>query len=152
MVLIVKFSTIIEKGCTHWSYGLEEGHTKCWLRTSDQGAESHDDYMSGDATCLPPEFPTCLKTHVKWESVGEQKLFDISMLGKTLGCSDELCEATFHYHSPSLDDCATTCVQTDGCTHHSFGKLPEGPICYLFGDNVQEVEAHGMNSGLVFIF
>lgn len=98
-------------GCTHWSYGLEEGHTKCWLRTSDHGAEPHDDFVSGDSSCVPPEYPTCLKTHIKYESEGEQALFDISRLGKTIGCTDKLCEATWHYHSPSLDDCATTCAQ-----------------------------------------
>lgn len=39
--------------CSHWSYGTEEGMTKCWFRSSDAHLEDAEGYSSGAKDCTP---------------------------------------------------------------------------------------------------
>mmetsp|Transcript_7391 Transcript_7391/g.17475 ORF Transcript_7391/g.17475 Transcript_7391/m.17475 type:complete len:247 (+) Transcript_7391:46-786(+) len=43
--------------CSHWSYGEQEGATKCFLRKSDGGREEADGWTSGGKNCAPSEVP-----------------------------------------------------------------------------------------------
>merc|ERR1712176_1177698 len=43
--------------CTHWSFGEQEGTTKCFFRKSDAGRETADGWLSGAKTCAPPAIP-----------------------------------------------------------------------------------------------
>jgi len=136
-------------GCTHWSYGKEAGHTKCWLRTSDTGAEDSAEHVSGESTCLPPDYPTCIKGQTRYQAVGEPTMYNLSPLAKTIGCLNDDCSNTNRYLSPSRDDCATSCAQMGDCRHHSFGNSDEGPLCELFGQEVTEVADTNWDSGFV---
>merc|ERR1712151_188598 len=40
--------------CTHWSFGEQEGATKCFFRKSDAGRETADGWHSAAKGCAPP--------------------------------------------------------------------------------------------------
>merc|ERR1719378_1361638 len=40
--------------CEWWVYGTEEGETKCWFRTADDGREAGEGWISGRRSCNPP--------------------------------------------------------------------------------------------------
>merc|ERR1712176_691687 len=43
--------------CTHWSFGEQEGTTKCFFRKSDAGRETADGWLSAAKSCAPPAIP-----------------------------------------------------------------------------------------------
>lgn len=49
--------------CTHWSFGEQDGATKCFLRKSDGGREELDHFISASKDCAPP------KLHDAWLAI-----------------------------------------------------------------------------------
>jgi len=43
--------------CTHYSFGEQEGATKCFFRKSDAGRETADGWFSAPKSCAPPALP-----------------------------------------------------------------------------------------------
>mmetsp|Transcript_59882 Transcript_59882/g.129831 ORF Transcript_59882/g.129831 Transcript_59882/m.129831 type:complete len:369 (-) Transcript_59882:123-1229(-) len=43
--------------CTHWTFGEQEGATKCFFRKSDGGREQADGFASAPRSCSPPQLP-----------------------------------------------------------------------------------------------
>merc|ERR550537_1907508 len=43
--------------CQFWTFGEQEGVTKCFLRKSDGGREAQDGWSSGKKACAPPTPP-----------------------------------------------------------------------------------------------
>mmetsp|Transcript_26292 Transcript_26292/g.81973 ORF Transcript_26292/g.81973 Transcript_26292/m.81973 type:complete len:251 (+) Transcript_26292:37-789(+) len=43
--------------CTHWTFGEQEGATKCFFRKSDGGREEADGWSSAPTSCSPPPVP-----------------------------------------------------------------------------------------------
>lgn len=43
--------------CTHWSFGEQEGASKCFLRKSDGGREESEGFFAGSKTCAPQSLP-----------------------------------------------------------------------------------------------
>jgi len=43
--------------CTHWTFGEQDGVTKCFFRKSDAGRESADGWHAAPKTCAPPLLP-----------------------------------------------------------------------------------------------
>lgn len=43
------------ESCKFWVFGVEEGMTKCWVRTDDSGREAGDGWSSGSRTCMPAD-------------------------------------------------------------------------------------------------
>merc|ERR1719183_3362541 len=41
--------------CTHWTYGEQEGATKCFLRKSDGGREQAEGWLAGAKDCAPED-------------------------------------------------------------------------------------------------
>merc|ERR1712216_1056985 len=41
--------------CTHWTFGDEEGSTKCWIRNGDGGRETWAGFKAGSKFCAPPD-------------------------------------------------------------------------------------------------
>lgn len=42
--------------CTHWSFGEQDGATKCFLRKSDGGREELEGFSAAPKACAPPAF------------------------------------------------------------------------------------------------
>eukprot|EP00931_Biecheleriopsis_adriatica_P063286 TRINITY_DN38285_c0_g1_i1.p1 TRINITY_DN38285_c0_g1~~TRINITY_DN38285_c0_g1_i1.p1 ORF type:complete len:314 (-),score=64.69 TRINITY_DN38285_c0_g1_i1:34-939(-) len=43
--------------CTHWTYGMQDGAQKCFLRKSDAGRRQAHGWVSGAKACGPPRLP-----------------------------------------------------------------------------------------------
>merc|ERR1719191_1477574 len=43
--------------CTHWTFGEQEGATKCFFRKSDAGREGADGFASAAKACAPTLLP-----------------------------------------------------------------------------------------------
>jgi hypothetical protein len=43
--------------CTHWSFGEQEGSTKCFFRKSDAGHEASEGWHAAPKSCAPPALP-----------------------------------------------------------------------------------------------
>mmetsp|Transcript_30921 Transcript_30921/g.75321 ORF Transcript_30921/g.75321 Transcript_30921/m.75321 type:complete len:287 (-) Transcript_30921:73-933(-) len=129
--------------CQHWTYGMEDGGNKCWLRTSDAGKEENPGYIAATRQCAPPEWPACVEKDVIFRGVGQFAVFaDVTPYGKTGGCFSDDCTNTDKFNSPSMDDCAFTCHKVEGCTHWTFGDDGESTKCWLrSGDGGKEAKA-----------
>jgi len=49
--------------CTHWSFGEQDGTTKCFLRKSDAGREQAEGWTTGSKECSPPSLPDAFLAH-----------------------------------------------------------------------------------------
>lgn len=56
--------------CTHWTYGTQDGLTKCFLRKSDGGREQAFGWSSGVKACAPPALPPAFTALTFAESEG----------------------------------------------------------------------------------
>uniref|UniRef100_A0A7S2J8S1 Apple domain-containing protein n=1 Tax=Alexandrium andersonii TaxID=327968 RepID=A0A7S2J8S1_9DINO len=70
--------------CTHWSFGEQEGATKCFLRKSDGGREEADGWTSSTRNCAPPPVPDAHAALVS-SDVPELRVCDA---GKSPECPD----------------------------------------------------------------
>jgi len=70
--------------CTHWSFGKQDGSTKCFLRKSDAGREQAFGWSSGAKACGPPALPHAFTAITIAESA-DLRLCDG---GKTEKCPD----------------------------------------------------------------
>lgn len=134
--------------CKHWTYGLEDGSKKCWLRTADDGKEEISGYVHGPVGCHPLEFPTCVKPDIRY-GAHAAVFTDVTVEGKYDGCVNDDCTSTDVFLSPSHVDCSTVCANVDGCRFWSFGFEGDASKCWLRGDDATEERAEGFSSGRV---
>lgn len=53
--------------CTHWSFGSQDGATKCFFRKSDGGREDFEGFVSGPKACSPPQLPDAFQAFAAGE-------------------------------------------------------------------------------------
>uniref|UniRef100_A0A7S1PRJ8 Apple domain-containing protein n=1 Tax=Alexandrium catenella TaxID=2925 RepID=A0A7S1PRJ8_ALECA len=70
--------------CTHWSFGYQDGMTKCFLRKSDGGRETLMGSFSGGKACAPAPLPAAFVALATAESPGVRACDG----GKTEKCRD----------------------------------------------------------------
>jgi len=134
--------------CTDWTYGLEDGSKKCWLRKGQGGKEALAGYVYGDVTCRPQEFPSCVQSDVQYE--GGILKGDVTHEGKYEGCDNDNCKETHSFPSPSHIDCSTVCANVDGCRFWSFGFDGEVSKCKLHtAEATAKPNSEGHSSGSV---
>uniref|UniRef100_A0A7S1W3E2 Apple domain-containing protein n=1 Tax=Alexandrium catenella TaxID=2925 RepID=A0A7S1W3E2_ALECA len=70
--------------CTHWSFGEQEGATKCFLRKSDGGREEADGWTSSTGGCAPPPVPDA------WAALAASEVEELKPCdaGKSEACPD----------------------------------------------------------------
>lgn len=56
--------------CTHWSFGMQDGATKCFLRKSDEGRQKAPGWESGVKACAPPPLPNAFAALATADSEG----------------------------------------------------------------------------------
>mmetsp|Transcript_85030 Transcript_85030/g.193893 ORF Transcript_85030/g.193893 Transcript_85030/m.193893 type:complete len:283 (+) Transcript_85030:36-884(+) len=136
--------------CNFWTYGVEDGGHKCWLRNSDAGKEEQNDFVFGTRSCHPPEWPACIEQDTVLRGAGQYGLFvDAAAKGKHLGCFNNDCTKTDKFSCSSMDECAVICSQSEGCTHWTFGNEGGDTKCWLrTGDGGREA-APGFSSATV---
>jgi len=137
--------------CKHWTFGEEEGETKCWLRVSNGGRETLVGAVAGSAECAPPEYPDCVDKDIILRGAGMYAVFiDATRFGKTTGCFNDDCISTDKFASDSMDDCAKTCMAVEECTHWTFGDEDGTTKCWIRnGDGGRETKA-GFKAGSKF--
>jgi len=137
--------------CKFWTFGEEEGETKCWLRLSDGGKEGLAGAVSASQDCAPPEFPECVEDNVILRGAGMYAVFiDAFRFGKQSGCFNDDCSSTDKFGSDSMEECATTCLSVEECTHWTFGAEDGSNKCWLRnGDGGKEAK-EGFKGGSKF--
>ncbi|CAE8643363.1 unnamed protein product, partial [Polarella glacialis] len=70
--------------CTHWSFGEQDGVTKCFLRKSDGGREEADGFSAAPKACAPPAIPDAWLAM----SVAETEAMKACDAGKSEQCPD----------------------------------------------------------------
>lgn len=137
--------------CKFWSFGEEEGETKCWLRASDAGKEALTGAISGNKECAPPEYPDCIDGDTILRGAGMYAVFiDATRFGKSTGCFNEDCVSTDKFASESADECARTCMAVEECTFWTYGDEDGVNKCWVRnGDGGREAKA-GFKAGSKF--
>jgi len=70
--------------CTHWSFGEQEGATKCFLRKSNGGREDANGWQAAPKDCAPPPVPDAFAALVTSES----EALKVCDQGKSDACPD----------------------------------------------------------------
>jgi len=138
--------------CRHWTYGLEDGSQKCWLRVSDEGKEDLSGYVNGGVDCYPADYPNCIKGDTLYGG-GPDNAFaffgDVTSVGKYEGCANDDCHNTDKFASPSPVDCSTTCANVDGCNFWTYGYEQEISKCFMRSSENGVTSFGGFTSGSV---
>mmetsp|Transcript_48544 Transcript_48544/g.105743 ORF Transcript_48544/g.105743 Transcript_48544/m.105743 type:complete len:282 (+) Transcript_48544:26-871(+) len=131
--------------CQFWTYGVEDGGSKCWLRTSDDAAEVLEGFLYGSRDCHPPLWPECIYADADMGSETEALVSDLTNFANRGGCRSGNCRATDTFTvTNGARGCAGVCQMIDRCTHWSLA----GEQCRLFHGLPLKRAAVGVQSGV----
>lgn len=99
--------------CSHWSYGLQSGRWRCFLRKSDSGRELLVKWSSGSKSCAPATLPPAFTAI----SIAESSALKVCDGGRDK-CSDTLAAAkTWRFAIKFLHQACVNQLD-DGSLHH----------------------------------